>query len=46
MERIPNRAAVVTRLDLAQVFAIYDLREVLEGLCVRLATQKTPRESW
>ncbi len=46
VERIPNRGAVVTRLDLAQVFAIYDLREVLEGLCVRLATQKSPRESW
>lgn len=46
VERIPNRGAVVTRLDLAQVFAIYDLREVLEGLCVRLATQKTPPASW
>jgi DNA-binding GntR family transcriptional regulator len=46
VERIPNRGAVVTRLDLAQVFAIYDLREVLEGLCVRLAVQKTAKESW
>jgi DNA-binding GntR family transcriptional regulator len=46
VERIPNRGAVVTRLDLAQVSSIYDLREVLEGLCVRLASQKTAKESW
>ncbi len=46
IERIPNRGAVVARLDLSQVFYIYDLREVLEGLCVRLATQNVPPESW
>ncbi|MFZ5557154.1 MAG: GntR family transcriptional regulator [Pseudomonadota bacterium] len=46
IERIPNRGAVVSRLDLSQVFYIYDLREVLEGLCVRLATQNVPPESW
>lgn len=46
VERVPNRGAVVTRLDLAQVFRIYDVREVLEGLCVRLATQNAPPESW
>lgn len=46
IERIPNRGAVVTRLDLFQVQHIYDLREVLEGLCVRRATQNVPRESW
>ena len=46
VERIPNRGAVVTRLDLAQIFRIYDVREVLEGLCVRLATQNVPNESW
>lgn len=46
VERIPNRGAVVTRLDLAQVFRIYDVREVLEGLCVRLATQNVPNTSW
>lgn len=45
-ERIPNRGAIVTRFDIAQVFAIYDVREVLEGLCVRLATEKSPPESW
>lgn len=46
VERIPNRGAVVTRLELSQVFRIYDVREVLEGLCVRLATQNAPQESW
>ena len=46
IERIPNRGAVVVRLDLSQVFEIYDLREVLEGLCARLATQNTRPESW
>jgi DNA-binding GntR family transcriptional regulator len=46
IERIPNRGAIVTRLDIGQVNHIYDLREVLEGLCVRLATQNAPPESW
>lgn len=46
VERIPNRGAIVARLDIAQVFAIYDVREVLEGLCTRLATQNMPPESW
>ncbi len=46
IERIPNRGAVVVRLDLSQVFEIYDLREVLEGLCARLATQNSAPESW
>jgi DNA-binding GntR family transcriptional regulator len=46
VERIPNRGAIVTRFDIAQVFAIYDVREVLEGLCARLATEKSPPESW
>ena len=46
VERMPNRGAVVMRLDLSQVFYIYELREVLEGLAARLATQKTPHETW
>ena len=46
IERIPNRGAVVMRLDLEHVFQLYDVREVLEGLCVRLATQNAPPESW
>lgn len=46
IERVPNRGAVVTRLDLSQVFHIYDVREVLEGLSVRLATENADPESW
>lgn len=46
IQRIPNKGAVVSRLDLTQVFEIYDVREALEGLCVRLATQNTSPESW
>jgi len=46
VERIPNRGAVVMRLDLSQVFYIYDVREVLEGLAARLATRNEPGEHW
>jgi DNA-binding GntR family transcriptional regulator len=46
IQRIPNRGAEVVRLDLSQMFAIYDVREMLEGLCVRLAVQKTKPEAW
>ncbi|TAL90539.1 MAG: GntR family transcriptional regulator [Candidimonas sp.] len=46
IERTPNRGAMVARLDPVQVFHIYDMREVLEGLCARLATQNVPNESW
>src|SRR5215510_16015221 len=46
IERIPNRGAVVMRLDSAHVFQLYDVREVLEGLCVRLATENVASASW
>ncbi|MCC7194145.1 MAG: GntR family transcriptional regulator [Gemmatimonadaceae bacterium] len=46
IKRIPNRGAEVIRLDLTQVFEIYDAREALEGMAVRLATQKAPPETW
>ncbi len=46
IERIPNHGAVVTRLDLSQIFHLYDVRAVLEGLCVRLATEKVPPQTW
>lgn len=46
IQRIPNRGAVVARLDLSQVFEIYDVREMLEGLCVRLAVQRTKPQAW
>lgn len=46
IERIPNRGAVIARFDMSQLSHIYDVREVLEGLCVRLATQNVSPESW
>jgi DNA-binding GntR family transcriptional regulator len=46
IKRIPKRGAVVERLDPAQVFHIYNVREALEGVCARLATQNMPPESW
>lgn len=46
IERIPNRGAAVSRLDLDQAFNLYDVRAVLEGLCVRQATQNVPHDTW
>ena len=46
IDRIPNRGAVVSRLDLDHVFHLYEVRAVLEGLCVRLATENAPPETW
>ena len=46
IQRSPNRGAVVARLDLSQVFEIYAVREMLEGLFVRLATQRSKLQSW
>lgn len=46
IQREPNRGAVVMKLDLKQIFEVYDVREALEGMCFRLATQNRPPESW
>ena len=46
VERIPNRGAVVRRLELSQVFEIYDVREVLEGLAVRRAVENGESGVW
>lgn len=46
IDRIPNRGAVVARLDPDEVFELYDVREVLEALAYRLATQKAPEGVW
>ncbi len=46
IQRVPNRGAVVSRLELDQVFQLYDVRAVLEGLCVRSATENVPPETW
>jgi len=46
IERIPNRGAVVTRLESEEIFALFEVREVLEALAVRLATERAEPGSW
>ncbi len=46
IERIPNRGAVVTRLEVERVYELFEVREVLEAQMVRLATEKAPPETW
>jgi len=46
IRRTPNRGAEVIRVELTQIFEIYDAREGIEGMCIRLATQKAPPEQW
>ncbi|EKF43241.1 GntR family transcriptional regulator [Nitratireductor indicus] len=46
IERIRNQGAVVSRLTADQVEALFDVREVLEALAVRLATQNAPKDTW
>jgi DNA-binding GntR family transcriptional regulator len=46
VQRERNRSATVAKLDLKTVFEILQLRENLEGLCVRLATENRPPETW
>jgi DNA-binding GntR family transcriptional regulator len=44
--RPPNRSATVTRFTAEEIYETFSLREVLEGLCFRLATENEPPESW
>lgn len=46
IERIPNRGAVVARLEVAKIDELFEVREVLEAQMVRLATEKAPPQSW
>ena len=46
IERIPNRGAVVVRLDADEVVQLYDIREMLEALATRLAAQNSTPETW
>lgn len=46
IERIPNKGAVVMRLELDSILELFDVREVLEALMVRLATQNAAPEFW
>jgi len=46
VERVPNQGARVAVMDADDIFGIYDVFELLEGLCVRLAVQNEPTENW
>jgi len=46
ISRSHKKSAVVVRLELSEVFEIYVVREMLEGLCARLAAKNGPKESW
>lgn len=46
IERAPNRGAVVRRASAAELLQTFDVREMLEGLCARLATRNLPANSW
>jgi DNA-binding GntR family transcriptional regulator len=46
IDRIPNRGAMVTRFGFDEAAKLFPVREVLEGLCSRLATQNVAPESW
>jgi DNA-binding GntR family transcriptional regulator len=44
--RPPNRSAIVTRFTAEEIYETFNIREVLEGLCFRLAVENEPPESW
>ncbi|MGH6620875.1 MAG: GntR family transcriptional regulator [Alphaproteobacteria bacterium] len=46
IERIPNRGAVVVRLDPRQMYDLYDVRRVLEAYVARLAAERAPEGAW
>jgi len=46
IERIPNKGAVVTRLEADRIQELFEVREFLEAAMVRLATERAGPETW
>jgi DNA-binding GntR family transcriptional regulator len=46
VERQPNRGIVVRRRELGEVLRLFEMREVNEGLCARIAARNMLRDSW
>jgi len=46
IERIPNKGAVVMRLEADDIYDLFEVREVLEAQMVRLATMKSVPGDW
>lgn len=46
VERKPNRGAMVRRIDTDSLMEVMEIREVLDGLCARLAARNSKPEDW
>jgi DNA-binding GntR family transcriptional regulator len=46
VERQPNRGIVVRRRELGEVLHLFEMREVNEGLCARIAARNAKPDSW
>jgi DNA-binding GntR family transcriptional regulator len=46
VDRQPNRGIVVKRRELSEILQLFEIREVNEGLCARLAVGGVSRSSW
>lgn len=46
IERIPNKGALVTRLEVDRIEELFEVREFLEAALVRLATERGTPETW
>lgn len=46
IERIPNRGAVVMRLDPGQIYDLYDVRQLLEAYVARRAAERAGDGAW
>ncbi len=46
VDRQPNRGIVVKRRELPEILRLFEIREVNEGLCARLAASSVPSASW
>lgn len=46
VERVPNKGAVVVPVDMQTTYRLYEVREALDGLSVRLAMKNARSEDW
>lgn len=46
IEREPNKGAIVSPVDMETTYRLYEVREVLDGLTVRLAAERSRPEDW
>jgi DNA-binding GntR family transcriptional regulator len=46
VDRQPNRGIVVKRRELPEILGLFEIREVNEGLCARLAARGVPEAFW